>query len=315
MRRNRRSILIAATALAAMICTGLASQAQETKIRIGYPSGMNGQIPVTMEKAGIAAKHGLDATFTGFQNGPPMMEALVAGHLDAVVTSFLPPVTLSSKLPGLVTIVAALGSSSHSLLVPKDSKVSSIKELRGAKIGVSFSTESHLDLLTTLKAENIDPKSDLTLVNLSPNELPSSFENGLVDAVVIRQPQTLRLEDSLGARRIRTWPFYFLSIVRSDYLKQNPDAVKRYVEALKDAVFHIVANPDQAAVWFGENQRIDPAVVRRLATENPLFAAKSRDDIALDVTPAFRRLLEERLEAIQSFGFTRERVRSEALLP
>jgi ABC-type nitrate/sulfonate/bicarbonate transport system substrate-binding protein len=315
MRRSPRSILIAATALAAVAGASPASQAQQEKIRIGYPSGMNGQIPVVMEKAGIAGRRGLDATFTGFQNGPPMMEALVAGHLDAVVTSFLPPVTLSSKLPGSVTTVATLGNSSHSLLVPKDSKVSSIGDFRGAKIGVSFSTESHLDLLTTLKAENIDPKSDLTLVNLSPNELPSSFEKGLVDAVVIRQPQTLRLEDSLGARRIKAWPFYFQSIVRSDYLKQNPEAVKRYVEALKDSVFYIVTNPDQAATWFGENQRIDPAVVRRLAAENPLFTATSRESVALDVTPAFRRLFEERLEAIQAYGFTRERVRLETLLP
>ena len=31
------------------------------KIRIAYPSGMNGQIPVVMERAGIAKKYGLDA--------------------------------------------------------------------------------------------------------------------------------------------------------------------------------------------------------------------------------------------------------------
>lgn len=314
MRPLIRSIVTAATVLAVVACAGAASRAEEAKIRIGYPSGMNGQIPVVMEKAGLAATRGLDATFTGFQNGPPMMEALVAGHLDAVVTSLLPPVSLSAKLPGVVTTVATLGNSSHSLLVPKDSKVARLGDLRGAKIGVSFSTESHLDLLIALKAAGIDSKTDLTLVNLSPGELPSSFEKGLVDAVVIRQPQTLRLETALGARRIQTWPFYFQTVVRSDYLRQNPDAVKRYVEALKDAAYRIVADPDQAAIWFGENQRIDPQVVRRLATENPLFAAKSRDDIVIEITPEFRRLLEERLGAIQLYGFTRERVRIESLL-
>ena len=48
---------------------------------------MNGQIPVVMERTGIAKKHGLDAEFVFFQYGPPMMEALASGHIDAVVTS------------------------------------------------------------------------------------------------------------------------------------------------------------------------------------------------------------------------------------
>ncbi|MCK9911558.1 hypothetical protein MXD81_20560, partial [Microbacteriaceae bacterium K1510] len=81
---------------------------------------MNGQVPVVLEKAGIAPKHQLAAEFTGFQYGPPMMEGLVSGQLDAVVTSFLPPLNLSAKAPGTIKFVATLGQSSHSLLVPKD---------------------------------------------------------------------------------------------------------------------------------------------------------------------------------------------------
>ena len=51
---------------------------------------MNGQIVVAMDKAGIAQKDGLDAEFTSFQYGPPMMEGLAAGSIDAVVTSLMP---------------------------------------------------------------------------------------------------------------------------------------------------------------------------------------------------------------------------------
>ena len=85
--------------------------------------------------------------------------------------------------------MAALGHSSHSLLVPKDSPAKQLADLRGKKIGVSFSTDSHLDLLITLKQKGLDPKRDVELVNLLPNELPSAFEKALVDAVLIRQPQ------------------------------------------------------------------------------------------------------------------------------
>lgn len=292
-----------------------AAHAQDPKIRIGYPSGMNGQVPVVLQKAGLAAKHQLDAEFTGFQYGPPMMEGLVSGQLDAVVTSFLPPFSLSAKAPGTVKFIAKLGQSSHSLLVPKDSPVKEIADLKGRKIGASFNSESHLDLLLLLKEKGLDSKTDVELVNLQPGELPGAFEKGLVDAVVIRQPQTLRLEQNLGARNIHKWPFPFTAIVRSEYLASNPEAVARLLEALKDAVFHIASWPDESATWFAEALRIDPAIVKSLSGENPLYAVKSRNEIKIEVDDAFKELLAQRLEAATSYGFVKGKVDGATLLP
>ncbi|MBX9647134.1 MAG: NrtA/SsuA/CpmA family ABC transporter substrate-binding protein [Xanthobacteraceae bacterium] len=292
-----------------------AAHAQADKIRIGYPSGMNGQLPVVMQKAKIAEKHQLDAEFTAFQYGPPMMEGLASGQLDIVVTSFLPPLTLSAKLPGSVRFIAQLGHSSHSLLVAGDSKASQVADLKGRKIGVSFSSESHLDLLLLLKEKGLDAKSDVELVNLQPGELPAAFEKKLVDAVVIRQPQTLRLEQSLGARNIHTWPFPFTCIVRSEYQARNPDAVKRYIEALKDTVVHIAAEPDQSATWFAEALRIDPTVIKKLTNENPLYTASARDAIRIEIDEAFKAVLTQRLDAATSYGFVKGKVDPATVLP
>ncbi|MGO4683896.1 ABC transporter substrate-binding protein [Hyphomicrobium sp. 2TAF46] len=291
------------------------SWAEDAKIRIGYPSGMNGQVPVVLDKAGIAAKHQLAAEFTGFQYGPPMLEGLASGNLDAIVTSFLPPLSISSKSPGSVKFVATLGQSSHSLLVPKDSQVKSLADLKGRKIGVSFNSESHLDLVVSLKSSGLDPKANVELVNLQPNELPAALEKGLVDAALIRQPQVLRLEESLGAKPIQTWPFRFTSIVRTAYLTSNPEAVKHYVDALKEAVLFIATNPDQASAWFAESQRIDPAVVKKLAGENPLYAAKTLDDIKIEVDDNFKKLLGERLAAATENGFVKSKLEPADLLP
>ena len=310
---SRASLVLAA--LLSALTLGGAAVAETAKIRIGYPSGMNGQVPVVLNKAGIAAKHGLDAEFTAFQYGPPMMEGLASGQLDAVVTSFLPPFNLSVKAPGSVKFVAGLGGSSHSLLVSKDSTAASIEDLKGKKIGASFNSESHLDLLLLLKEKGIDHASDVELVNLQPNELPAALEKGLVDSVVIRQPQTLRLEQSLGAKRLHTWPFPFTSIVRSEYLKSNPDAVARYLEALKDTILYIAQNPDESATWFAEALRIDAEVVKSLSDENPIYAAKSRDEINIEVDDKFKTLLGERLEAAKSYGFLKGELDPATLVP
>jgi ABC-type nitrate/sulfonate/bicarbonate transport system substrate-binding protein len=295
------------TALVGVLAYG-AAHAEDSKIRIGYPSGMNGQVPVVLEKAGIAPKHQLAAEFTAFQYGPPMMEGLVSGQLDAVVTSFLPPLTLSAKAPGTIKFVATLGQSSHSLLVPRDSPARTLTDLKGKKIGVSVGSESHLDLILALRDAKLDPKTDVELVNLQPNELPAALEKGLVDSALIRQPQVLRLEESLGVKKIETWPFRFTSIVRTEYLNSNPDAVKRYVEALKDAVLYIATNPDQSATWFAESQRLNPEVVKKLAGENPLYAANKREDIKIEIDDAFKKLLVERSQAAIDNGLVKAKV-------
>ncbi|HML42935.1 MULTISPECIES: ABC transporter substrate-binding protein [Hyphomicrobium] len=311
---SRSLLRVIALAAVGLLSLQGQSQAENAKIRIGYPSGMNGQVPVVLQKAGLAAKHDLDAEFTGFQFGPPLMEGLASGQLDAVVTSFIPPFNLALKSPGSIKFVASLGQSSHSLLVPKDSQAKTIEDLKGKKIGLSLNTESHLDLLILLKDKGID-KDAFEYVNLQPNELPGAIETGLVDAVLIRQPQTQRLETKLGAKRVHTWPFYFTALVRSEYLASNPKAVDAFVEALKDAVFYIATKPDESAAWFAETQRLDASVVKSLAGENPLYGVKSRDDVKITIDDGFKKLLAERLDAGTSFGFVKGKLDPATLVP
>jgi ABC-type nitrate/sulfonate/bicarbonate transport system substrate-binding protein len=314
-RTLRRAIQALVAALSGALAIQSAAHAEDVTIRIGYPSGISAEVPIVMEKAGIAAKHQLAAKFTGFQYGPPMMEGLASDQLDAVVTSFIPPFTLTSKAPGSVKFVATLGQSTYALLVAKGSTAKAISDLKGRKIGVSFNSESHLDLLIALKDKGIDAKSGVQLVNLQPGELPAAREKGLVDAVVIRQPQVLRLQESLGAKIIQSWPFRFTTVVRTKFLANHPDAVKNYIEALKDTVIFIATNSDQASKWFGEVQRIDPSVVKRVADENPLYAVKRHEDIKIEVDDDFKKLLDERLAAATSQGFVKSKVEASDLLP
>lgn len=264
------------------------------KIRIAYPSGMNGQIPVVMEKAAIAQKHGLDAEFIFFQYGPPMMEAMTSGHVDAVITSLMPVTTLLSRTPGAATVVADLGSSSYSLMVPKNSAVKDIKDLGGRRIAVSFNSDSHLDLLRLVKSAGMDPKSDVKLLNVQPNELVLTLNQGFADAIVIRQPQVLKMQEQFGAKIVHTWPFRFVSIMRSDYLAQHPEAKARYLAALRESILYIVNNKDQASVWFGEKLRVDPQIVRRVSQDDPNYRqAKKLDNISVEVSADVRQRLED----------------------
>ena len=280
--------------LAGLLAIGWSSTVRaidEPVMRIAFPSGMNGQIVVTMEKAKLTERAGLKATFSSFQYGPPMMEALAGGSIDAVVTSLMPVTAYAAKIPGDAQIVAMVGNSSHSLMVGKDSDVKGAKQLQEKKVGVSFGSDSHLDTLVWLKSNGLNGK--VSLVNVAPAELVTALTNGSVDAVVIRQPQVLRLQQQVGARIIHTWPFRFVSIVKAKFIQDHPKAVEKYLSTLRSAILYIAQNKEQASVWFGEYLRMDPEIVRQVSNDDPFYNIQSIDQIDISVGPAARKLVEE----------------------
>jgi len=294
---------------ALLLCSAGAGAQAPTQIRIAYPSGMNGQIPVVMERAGIAKKHGLDAQFVFFQYGPPMMEALASGHIDAVVTSLMPVTTFLSRQPNAAVVVASLGRSSYSLMVPKNSTAKSVADLKDKRIAVSFNSDSHLDLLRLLKERNLDARKEIRLLNVQPNELVLALQEGFADAVVIRQPQVLKMEQQLGARVVHTWPFEFVSIMRAEYLTRNPDALKRYREALRESVHYTATNKEQASVWFGERLRIEPEVVRKVSEDDPNWRrVKTLRDVSIDLSPSVRQRMIDWFESSYEHGMIKGKV-------
>lgn len=295
-------------ALALALSHSTSAAAADIQIRIAYPSGMNGIYPVVMEKAGIAKKHGLDAEFIFFQNGPPMMEALASGNVDAVVTSLMPITTFLSRQPGKAVLVAQLGYSSHSLMTSKNSSARSVTDLRGKKIAVSFGTDSHLDLLQLMKAAGMESK-DVKLLNTPPNELMLALSQNFADAIVIRQPQVSRVRDQFGARTLHTWPFRFLAIMRSDYLEKSPDARIRFLTALKESVYYAAIHRDQAATWFGEKLRMDPKLLSQIANEDSSFSlVSSPNDVSIALTPTFKKTLDDWFKASFDAGLIKQPV-------
>lgn len=286
-RRFHESMRSAGFLLAALAAWGGAHAADRIGIRVAYPSGMNGEIPVVMQRFGIAARNGLDARFAFFQYGPPAMAALASGQVDAVVTSLMPVTTFISRRPGAAVIVANLGQSSFSLMVPRTSAVKDARGLKGKKIGVSFGSDSYLSLVRYLHSQGLTPKRDVTLVNLQPNDLMVTLIQGYVAAIVVRQPQVLRMQEKFGARIIHTWPFRFVSLMRTAYIRHHPEAVKRYLAALRQSILFIARHKRRASVAFGRALRLDPRIVEQVSVDDPQYRARTLSQIDISLDPAF----------------------------
>jgi ABC-type nitrate/sulfonate/bicarbonate transport system substrate-binding protein len=288
------------------------ARAADPAMRIAFPSGMNGQIVVTMEKAKIAEKNGLKAEFSSFQYGPPMMEALAAGSLDAIVTSILPVAAYAAKIPGDIKIVAIVNQGGHALMVAKDSPIATPAAFVGKKIGVSFGSDSHLDALIWLRENGLVGKA--TLINVPPGELTVALSNQSVDAIVIRQPQVLRLQQESGARILKSWPLQYIAVVKAKFMDQNPKQFQEYLASLRETAFFMAQNPDVSAKWFGEYLRMDPAVILQLAKDDPHTSAGTPAQIDLSVKPSDRAMIENRLAEAYAEKIIKEKVDPRLLL-
>lgn len=303
--RLAANLALLSIAAACVLAWAHPAGADDVPIRIAFPSGMNAQVVIAMQKAGIAEKAGLKPEYTAFQYGPPMMEALASGALDAVVTSLMPVTSYASKVPGDIKIVAMVGQSSHSLLVAKDSGIAGAGALAGKTIGVSFGSDSHLDLLIWLKEQNLSGK--VSLVNVEPAELAPSLASKSVDAVVIRQPQVARLQEQTGARLLHTWPFRFVSILRTKFIADHPKEAAAYLAALREAVAYVAQNHDQAAKWFGAYLRTDPSLIEQVSVDDPSYNSDpARIDIS--VKPSDRALIAKWSEDALAQGMIKKKL-------
>jgi len=294
--------------LLALVLLSMAAQSSEpVPVRIAYPSGLNGLLVKVIEKAGIAEKHGLKPTFTFFQYGPPMFEAVAAGNIDVVSTSLNPVASFLTKSPGSLEIFARLGQSSHGLLVQNEIKGDSINALKGKSIAVSFNSDSHVDLLLALKEAGLDPAQDVKLLNTPPNELGGLFSQKQADAVLIRQPQLARFEEEKTGRVLTRWPHKYLAVATKDFLAKNPGVDVKLRAVFQEAIFFVAKYPEQAAEWFGEHLRVKPALVRTSISEDPNYKADALEKIDVSVTSEFQKETGERLSKIEQVGGIKKR--------
>ncbi|GDY14403.1 hypothetical protein LBMAG53_32810 [Planctomycetota bacterium] len=306
MTMNPRCLAILAWFLVSYLTPVGAADADA--LRIAYPSGINGQLAKVIEKAAYAEKHGFAPTFTFFQYGPPMIEALAAGQVDVLFTSLTPVSNFLTKVPDGLTIVADVGKAAHAIVVPGDSPAKTLADLKGKKIAVSLNTELHVDVIRSIKELGLDPVKDFELVNIQPQELASTFEQRLTDAVDIRVPPLIALTTKKNARIVKQWPWQVLVVARTAWLKEHSGAAARLREALKDGIVHIATKPDEAAAWWGEHLRLDPVVVKASADLNPLYKTIKRDDLDLVPNAAFKEFADGWVKSLVEYGIIKKSV-------
>ncbi len=156
-------------------------------LKIGY-SDWPGWVAweVAIEK-GWFKEAGLEVQFEWFDY-VASMDAFAAGKLDAVGVTNGDALVIGATGAKSVMFMVSDYSNGNDMVIAKPG-ITSMKDLKGKKVGVEVGYVSHLMLLDALEKAGLT-EADVELVNVPTNETPQVLASGDVDAIVAWQPSS-----------------------------------------------------------------------------------------------------------------------------
>jgi sulfonate transport system substrate-binding protein len=225
-------------------------------LNIGDQKGTGAEAVLTA--AGLLNTLPFHVTWSDFTSGPPMLEAMASSSVDIGGVGDAPPVFAASG-GEQVEIVGAreTNGDQDALVVPKNSPITSISQLKGKKIAFGSGSSANYNLLTVLTKAGLTTK-DVTLANLQPALALAAFTSGDVAAWDIWPPYVQEVVAQDGARVLATGSGYgspYSFEVASKAAVANPDkaaAIKVYLATLDKAYTWAAAHPSAWAVAWGK---------------------------------------------------------------
>jgi sulfonate transport system substrate-binding protein len=240
MKSSRRIVCGAALAAALAVllqALPLPASAADHIVRIGYQKYGNFiLLKGTGELEKKLAPLEYTVEWTEFPSGPPLLEAINAGAIDFGQAGETPPIFAQAAAADFVYIAhEPPAPKGEAILVPKDSPIKSVADLKGKKIALNKGSNVHYLLVKLLEKAGVK-YSDIEPVFLAPADARAAFERGSVDAWVIWDPYQASAEVTIGARTLADGtgvvPNNQFYLARKAFADANPQIVDRVIESV-----------------------------------------------------------------------------------
>ncbi len=226
-------------------------------IKIGYGGGLcEAPLHIAVEK-GFFDKEGVKYELERV-DAAETASAVGSGKIEAgfgLLGKFLQPI--DNGLPMRVT--AGLHTGCTKVLVPGDSDIKTVADLKGKKIGVpGLGAAPAIITKRSLAKEGIDVSADKAEVEFavfSMSDLPSALQNGAVDVVAMSDPQGSVAENEFGLRCIIDTAkdddykdeYCCISFVTDNIAQNHPQAARNFTKAIMEASLWVEAHPEETA--------------------------------------------------------------------
>ncbi|HEY8612225.1 MAG TPA: ABC transporter substrate-binding protein, partial [Roseomonas sp.] len=171
----------------------------QAPLRVG---DQRGNARAVMEASGQLAGFGDRIAWSEFPSAAPLIEALNAAAIDTGLVGDA-PFTFGAAAGVPIKAIAATRENRGGLaiMVPKESPVQSIQDLRGKRIATGRGSIGHQIVLAALETAGL-PLDAVRLVFLLPADAKAAYASGAVDAWATWEPYVSQEEVLAGARRV-----------------------------------------------------------------------------------------------------------------
>jgi sulfonate transport system substrate-binding protein len=277
---------IVATILVLMALAPFAStQNADNVIRIGYQK--YGTLVLlkargSLEKR-LAPMH-VEVKWTEFPAGPQLLEGLNVGSIDFGTAGEAPPIFAQAAGADLVYVGnEPAASAGEAILVPRDSPIKTVAELKGKKVALNKGSNVHFLLVKLLEKAGVQYK-DIDAVFLTPADARAAFERGSVDAWAIWEPFLAAAQRQTSARIladgngvVSNHQFFLAS---RSYAAKRADVVAIVLEEVAAVDEWAKTNPKEAAAALSPQIGLDRATLE-LALSRGGYGVKPVSDPVL----------------------------------
>lgn len=252
-------------------------------VQVAYQAPWSGQntVNIVMDKQGLLKARGIETKYQAFPSGPAINETIVSARFQVGNGGNFPFTSLLDKNIPVKAIAILSPNLLHALVVPVDSPLKSIRDLKGsnppATIGLVTGSSAEFYFQAAIQQNGIEVGKDVILKNMPPGEqmaLPRGIA-GVVSwdptpAMMVEERKNGRIIDSIFPYNMYEGQFY----VRSEIIENAPDVAQAFSDAFAEATLWIRRHPEKAA---------------ELKSQDPMLRNYSRD-ILLQQVKAYSNL-------------------------
>jgi sulfonate transport system substrate-binding protein len=259
-RSGSLALLVAALAVAAACGGGGSKSGGKVTLHLGYfPNLTHAPAIIGVSKGYFAQElgSGVELKTATFNAGPEAVTALLSGALDITYIGPNPAINAYAQSKGADVRIIAGSTSGGAALVVKPG-ITSAAQLKGKKIASpQLGNTQDVALRSWLISQGLRVTTeggDANIVAQANAQTLDTFKAGTIDAAWVPEPWATRLQlegdGSVLVDEKTLWPGgKFVTthvIVRTDFLKDHPDVVEKFLKGHEKAVEFATDHADEA---------------------------------------------------------------------
>lgn len=251
--------------------------------RVGFNAWIGSIAFFVAQEKGYFKEAGLDVQTKSFSSPGDGLTPLVAGSLDAVLSTADSVITVLDKAPGQLKVVYLTDTSAGADAILAKKEIADVKGMKGKKVAATLGQCNHLLLEKALEKAGLTDK-DINLVNMNPDDAGAAFAAGKVDVAVTWEPWITKVSGEKKGHVIfssKDTPNLILDVLAISTKTATTKAAetKAFLKALNRGYEFVQKNTDEAVAIGAKALEQKPDEVKAMLPKVNLYSEKKNIEV------------------------------------